>query len=324
MTNTLNSLKEYVNDTLGITLAIHSWKSENKLPLMIRETYRLYESDLLKNRLLLMLADFEEEKTPAAIKKHMEMVNEAWNGEIVLVFKEITSYNRKRLIEHKVPFIVPGNQMYLPTLGVDLREYFRKMRKNTVKISPSTQVVILYALNEKKYGPHTPSSMAEELKYSIMTMTRVFDEIESAGLGEITTEGRERVLLFNAKGKDLWDKARDFMVSPVKKRIYVKSDIPSLRNYPMAGLTGLSRYSLLSEPSTSVYALSSEEWKTTKLKETPMAYESSAMFEIWRYSPARFSREGIVDKLSLYLSLSGDKDSRVEMALEEMLEKIKW
>lgn len=324
MTNTLNSLKEYVNDTLGITLAIHSWKSENKLPLMIREAYRLYESDLLKNRLLLMLADFEEEKTPAAIKKHMEMVSEAWNGEIVLVFKEITSYNRKRLIEHKVPFIVPGNQMYLPTLGIDLREYFRKMRKNTIKISPSTQVVILYALNEKKYGPHTPSSMAEEFKYSIMTMTRVFDEIESAGLGEITTEGRERVLLFNAKGKDLWDKARDFMVSPVKKRIYVKYDMKALCDYPVSGLTGLSKYSMLSEPVIPVYALSFEEWKTMQLKEIPAADENSAMLEIWRYSPSRFVMNGVVDKLSLYLSLLGDKNARVEAALEDMLEKMKW
>ncbi len=29
-------------------------------------------------------------------------------------------------IAQKVPFIVPGNQLYLPDLGLDLREYFRQ------------------------------------------------------------------------------------------------------------------------------------------------------------------------------------------------------
>jgi len=324
MTNTLNSLKEYVNDTLGITLAIHSWKSESKLPLMIRETYRLYESDLLKNRLLLMLADFEEEKTPAVIKKHMGMVSEEWNGEVVLVFKEITSYNRKRLIEHKVPFIVPGNQMYLPILGIDLREYFRKIKKNTVKISPSTQVVILYSLYKNKYGPLIPSSIAKELKYSTMTMTRVFDEIEHAELGEIKIEGRERVLKFNANGKELWERTRNLMNSPVKKRVYVINENQMLCKFPVAGLTGLSRYSMLAEPIMKTYALSIEEWKTLNLKEIPAADENSAMLEIWRYSPSHFSKDGIVDKLSLYLSLSDDKDDRVEKELKEMMEKTIW
>ena len=38
----------------------------------------------------------------------------------------MASYERKRLIEQKVPSIVPGNQLYLPDLGLDLREYFRR------------------------------------------------------------------------------------------------------------------------------------------------------------------------------------------------------
>ncbi|MCK7468892.1 MAG: hypothetical protein MZU91_12730 [Desulfosudis oleivorans] len=45
---------------------------------------------------------------------------------VVYVTRTLASYERKRLIEQKVPFLVPGNQLYLPDLGIDLREYFRK------------------------------------------------------------------------------------------------------------------------------------------------------------------------------------------------------
>ena len=45
---------------------------------------------------------------------------------MVYVTGALASYERKRLIEQKVPFMVPGNQLYLPDLGIDLREYFRQ------------------------------------------------------------------------------------------------------------------------------------------------------------------------------------------------------
>lgn len=324
MTRPLNSLKKYVKDTLGLTLAVRNWEHENTLPLMIREKYDFYVSVILDNEFLLMLPAFETELTPAAVGKHIKMVDEAWRGEIILVPEYIASYNRKRLIEHKVPFIVPGNQMYLPMLGVDLREHFKKTRINTVKVSPATQVAVLHALNEKKYGPHTPSSMAKELEYSIMTMTRVFDELENTGIGEITVEGRERILRFASEGKPLWEKAREFMINPVKKRdIYVDTDNDALKDYPKAGLTGLSEYTTLSAPDLQVYALSSKEFNAAKLNILPVAEEGAAMIEIWRYSPARFARNGVIDKFSLYLSLFGGMDISVEMALEEMMDKIK-
>ena len=324
MKELINNLNKYLKESLCLTLTTRRWEHEKNLPILIREKYSFYVSELLKNELLLMLTTFEAELTPAAINKHMKMVNEAFNGEVILILKDISSYNRKRLIEHKVPFVVPGNQMYLPMFGIDLREHFRKNRKHTVKISPATQVAILYVLNKKKYGPHTPSSLAKELKYSIMTMTRVFDEIESIEIGKIAVEGRERILRFNIKGKALWEKAREFMTSPVKKRIYVKSDIKLLCKYPVAGLTGLAKYSMISEPAIPVYALSFEELKTLKIIEIPIADDGTAVIEIWKFPPSFFAENKVTDKFSLYMSFSGDIDTRVEMALEEMMEKIKW
>jgi hypothetical protein len=46
--------------------------------------------------------------------------------------------------------------------------------------------------------------------------------------------------------------------------------------------------------------------------------------EVWWYSHVLFAEHGIVDQLSLYLSLKADRDERTETALEEMMMKIKW
>jgi len=41
--------------------------------------------------------------------------------------------------------------------------------------------------------------------------------------------------------------------------------------------------------------------------------------EIWKYDPELFAREGVVDPLSLYLSLKDTKDEPFQMALEQQV-----
>ncbi len=71
-------------------------------------------------------------------------VQAKWNETVVYVRKRITAYNRKRRVEQKIPFVVPGNQMYLPVLGLEFREYFRKPRPHQSELRPSSQAVLIY------------------------------------------------------------------------------------------------------------------------------------------------------------------------------------
>ena len=61
---------------------------------------------------------------------------------VVYVTRTFAPYECKRLIEQKVPFLVPGNQRYLPDLGIDLREHFRKptVAAHTA-LSPATRFI---------------------------------------------------------------------------------------------------------------------------------------------------------------------------------------
>jgi hypothetical protein len=50
----------------------------------------------------------------------------------------------------------------------------------------------------------------------------------------------------------------------------------------------------------------------------------SPEIEIWNYAPELFAKKGIVDPLSLFLTLKNTEDERIEMVLDNLLRKIKW
>lgn len=317
------SLKQYLHETLSVAIEAQPWENQSCLPFFLVDAYDFCEISLLGQSCLLMIARENADITPGTIRKHWEQVQNKWNGPLVHVQPILSSYNRKRLIEQQIPFIIPKNQMYLPHLGIDLREYFRKIHsKKNKAFSPGTQTVIIYALLCETNDKLTPSILAEKLNYTFMTMTRALDELQTAGIGELHREGRERYWCFSDK-QGLWKQVKSFLRSPIKKRVWIQ-------NYSfktLAGLSALSNFSQLASPLLPVFAIGLNQWETLKqsdIKELPTSEEASLELEIWNYNPELFAKEGIVDPLSLYLSLETNGDERIESALEEMLEKIKW
>lgn len=97
-----------------------------------------------------------------------------------------------------------------------------------------------------------------------------------------------------------------------------------------AGLQALSATTMLTAPAGQIRALNQKEWavlqKDANLRIIPKA--SSDMgpveLEIWKYDPRLLSGNGQVDTLSLYLSLAGSDNERVEAALDALLENMPW
>jgi hypothetical protein len=322
-----HELERYVYDTLGVSVKPVPWGGAGQLPQFLKERYTFAETELLGLHTLLVIDKNVEEHSPARVRKHLDMIQARQPPDLIYVRPQVTAYNRKRLIEQKVPFIIPGNQMYLPMLGIDLREHFRRNREESSTFSPSTQVVVLYALRGGAGQVLIPIEMAPLLGYSAMTMTRAFDELEAASLAEVTVRGRERCLRFSGSRKEIWEKAQTFLRSPVNKRLFIRRTGDSKGNI-RAGLTALAHYSKLASPAYTTYALSRKDWKAqqkrNKIIEVPAQDPDASEIEVWSYPPALFAERGIVDQLSLYLSLKADHDERTETALEEMLGKFKW
>lgn len=320
--------ENYLFENLGLISHLKPWGKEKGLPYFLRDLYRFYECELLSQPLLVMAARDEKETTPATIRKHIGQLQKKWSHEVLYLHPAISTYNRKRLIEQKISFVVPGNQMYLPVLGVDLREYVRSKRAEKIKkFSPSTQALVLSLLYDWPEDGVTPSQLADKLGYTSMTMTRAFDELEVSGLADVSMKWRERVLRVEGEREQFWEKCLQHLRSPVSKRVKVQAPYDQYP-LPLAGESALSRFSMLVAPSRSFYAVSGELWKTMQrewqMGELSSHTDISVVIEIWKYPPELFATQETVDPLSLYLSLLESNDERVEMALDELQEKFPW
>jgi len=348
----ISNLQTYIKELLDITITPVAWKKTSRFPYFLKERYLFYTTNLLDKKIILMIQkenaiEEGQQQTPATINKHIILIQEKWKLEVIYITKVIESYNRKRLIQNKIPFIIPGNQMYLPTLGIDLREYFKesKRQQQQEKFSPSTQLFLLYIIhNNRKKIIYTPKEAAKITGYTQMTMGRVFNELENTDIGKHSKECKERKLLFNnnnkLENKKLWNKILPYLQSPIKKQPFkIIGNTNALLNYnaSFSGLSALSSYSMIAEPLNHTLSFTQMEWKRIKqesgetLKEIKFAEPEAIKVEIWSYDPKLLIKKkdinrhpNPVDKLSLYLTLKDNNDERIQGELEKMMENFEW
>ena len=288
--------------------------------------YRLCGGRLARRRCVFLVAK-DNSATPSGIAKHVELVRAAVDAIVVFVAPALSPHNRARLIRHRVPFVVPGNQLYIPDLAIDLREYFRaRKQRRVVILSPAAQAVLFHRLLRLDEAATTPSLLATPLHYSAMSIGRAFDELVDTGLAQTERHGKERHLRFDAEGRLLFDAARDLLRSPVRteKSIFHVRGFGALQR---AGESALAELTDLSAPPLDTFAVAASDWKETA--ETNGLFETDrddaeGIVETWAYDPAGLSGADVVDRLSLYAQFRDHRDERVSMAAERLLEDMAW
>jgi DNA-binding MarR family transcriptional regulator len=322
--NIRHAITNYLAATLGIEPQFRDWPGINALPHLLRAAYDFSQMTLLNQTFLLFLKTGEDALSPATIAKHLAWLAEKTGFRGVFGALSLESFARKRLIEHKIPFIVPGNQLYLPDLGIDLREHFRKQKAKTDVLSVPAQAVLLARLLRRPpVKDWTATSLAGCLNTTKMSMSRAIEDLEAKGLIQIWPRGRQKPIEFTAQGRTLWEKALPALASPVYKRVRLENE--KLPGLILAGTSALSTLSMIGADARQVYAISRAGWERLRPTVTVVPVpEAPVELEIWRYDPALFSANRTVDPLSLVVSLADEKDERIEQALRQILEEFPW
>ncbi|MBF8263520.1 MAG: hypothetical protein HW387_1185 [Parachlamydiales bacterium] len=331
----IRSLKRYVEEALDIQLSIKPWKTIETLPFFLQNLYEFYTLTLLGRSCILAANRESDEITPAAIRKHLELLHAKTGLPCIYTSSSISSYNLKRLIAHRVQFVIPNRQIYLPALGIDWIENYQFCQKKHLhiqKLAPSTQAMLIFALIHRGDEPFIPINLAKALNYTPMTMTRSLNELESFKLVKTQRMGKERQIYFAKDRCQLWKQAQPFMLSPVKKRFWLKGNryvIEKIKHLgSIAGLSALAGHSMLSSPILPVYAISNQTWKAIErsgdVEKLPSTEEADIEIEVWCYDPTVFSKDGSIDLFSLFLSLKANNDERVEAALQRLMMSIQW
>ena len=319
-------LKAYLEAVLQCDFSLRDWAGSDALPVFLSRSYWFFETRLGRTPILFMSARESSGHTPAEIKKHLELTAWEFDGVVAYSNERLAANFRARLIAAGIAFAIPGNQLYLPELAVDLREHFKGLRaKRPDKLSPSAQQVLFCHLLDVEYArPITPSELANPLRYSIMTTSRAFDELAAAGLARIERNGRKKLLWFRFEGRPLVEQAKPILLNPQRRLHHIRwlKEPPDL---PLAGEHALARLSNLNPANAPpAYAVTSEQARDffaanwAKLAEAD--YDSDGALATWRYDPGVLAKNQMVDPLSLFAQYWNDPDERLSMAAEELLE----
>lgn len=328
----------YINEVLGIKVLpepIPKYET-SKLPFFINGIYELFQINLFDKKLLLAEPKEKENFSIMRTEKNFTLLKNTLNRKVVLVLPELTYINRKRLIEKGINFIVPGKQLFIPELLIDLKEDFSIKQKNEGEhLLPSAQFLLIYHIIHRsdkwQLEDHSFKEIAEKINYTSMAVTKAVEDLKRHELIDITGR-KEKFIKFKLQRHELWQEAekRKILINPVLKRIFVdekpeifmlKSNISALTEYSDINPDNFDFFAL---PKTKYYELREEN---KLVNENDL--EGQICLEIWKYDPVTLVRELpdealVVDPLSLYLSLKEDPNDRIEMALDQIINNFIW
>lgn len=329
MPNLAASTQIYLHETLGVsTSGYEPWANQESLPYFLRDAFEFRQLDLLGHTVLLALERNAEKPSIGDIRVRLDKVRSMAGQPAIYVTEALASYERKRLIEQKVPFIVPGNQLYLPDLGIDLREYFRQRPGSAeASLSPSAQAMLITALLRPHWKAEWhPAETAAILGYTSMTLSRAVRELTAAGLAHAHKAGRSQYLSMAYSPRETWERAIPLLRNPVQRSVWTSTQTRPELPVRIAGLSALARLSMLTEPRLPVFAVSRAAWQAAKasIVELPEAMPGTCEWQLWNYTPALQPDSATVDPLSLMLSLRDSTDERVQSAMDALKARLPW
>lgn len=319
------ALEIYLKENIDENISIQFWEGKKKLSLFLLKQYDFYQAEILGQHCIL-IEILQESPGIDIIKKHMKVINKTVDDQLVFMYKSISRFRRKSLIENRVPFVVEDGQMYLPFFGLDLKNTREKQVERLTTFPASTQLVFLYLLYNKDMNI-CATELAEVLNMSYMACSRSLNELYGVGLLTYEIGGKTgRSKKYKKICAPLYySEGIRYLKNPVMKTVFTGEKI---ENILVAGLEALSMMSMINPPQNPVRAISKERLKNIEpyiVKDRDQIVDKKLTeIQVWHYNPMLLSKEKQVDIASLALSLKEINDERVEQALEERLKGETW
>ena len=288
-------------------------------------TYKFYDGEFHGMPLL-----FAEPKgkvaTPRCLSVTANNLTSLLQLPIVFLLPACPAYERQRLIDKDVYFVVSEKYVHLPMLLANERVRKTKQAKT---LTPVAQYLLLYHLQIGSIEGMAARDIEGKIPYSYASITLGLTCLEDLGLCKKVAEASKRkVIHFDMKGMNLWEQAQPFLVNPVEERIYC-DDLLSDDSFPECGINALAHYTRLNPDPERTIMMSVKQLRNFKSSEAlmrPNEFDGNIIIEAWKYPPvtAIGVKAEWVDKLSLAISLREDEDPRVEGEVERLINETEW
>lgn len=288
-------------------------------------TYKFYDGEFHGMPLL-----FAEPKgkvaTPRCLSVTANNLTSLLQLPIVFLLPACPAYERQRLIDKDVYFVVSEKYVHLPMLLANERVRKTKQAKT---LTPVAQYLLLYHLQIGSIEGMAARDIEDKIPYSYASITLGLTCLEDLGLCKKVAEASKRkVIHFDIKGMNLWEQAQPFLVNPVEERIYCDG-LLSDDSFPECGINALAHYTRLNPDPERTIMMSVKQLRNFKSSEAlvrPNEFDGNIIIEAWKYPPVTATgvKAEWVDKLSLAISLREDEDPRVEGEVERLINETEW
>ena len=267
---------------------------------------------------VLELKSGAEPYTPVQCARLSEKLQEANGCKVLFYFDSLDFNKRERLMAQNVLFVVGRKYIYMPGILINSRSAAKEKAKELTAVA---QYLLLYHLQEHSLESMSAREMERLLPYKYVTITLAMQVLEDLEICEIRVDDdKTKRLHFTESGRALYERILPLLMNPVKKSFYC-DEVQA--QFVISGINALSRYSMLAPERLQTLAVE-EKGVNLKAKDTTFIgmnpWDGAYRVEIWKYPP--ISKDGVVDRLSLALTLMSDEDPRVQKELKQMLEAL--
>ena len=317
----IRSVATYIGSVLGDNVVVKPVcrSVQDKLPISIVGNFELYDGQILGKSVLFAFMEDGNIITPVQTKRQLDIIQRKTGRVTILVPGYLYSYNISRLVAQKVNLVIPNKQMFIPSLLIDLKivnAISEEIKKDT--ITPLTQCILLYHLEIESMSGKTSYELADNLSVSYASVNRALRWLASKDL--IKLEGaKTKTVQIELSNRELWSKALPMLVSPIEQSYY--TDV-LLEGQIISGVNALASYTMLNEDSRQCCAVSKKDFKALIIAVDKQFGQNE--IQVWKYNPRMLSSMGVVDKLSLYLSLKDNEDERIQIELERLINEMPW
>lgn len=308
-----------LKDSLGLEINYEEWDKVKRLPFFLRTAYEIQYS-IIETSPCVLLFPQEALSNISVLKKHILQIQKIEQIPVVLVLEGISEFRRITFLENKLPFIVDGKMFYLPFIGTYMVHGSDQGGMPIETYRPSSQIAFFYYLYAKK--KELPLiELSEKLPFSTMSVNRAEKQLVESKLFQRYKDGVRIILQGNDDWQKLFERAKDFLKSPVRFIGYMDCRLIT-QDFMLAGVSALAEYTMLNPEPVKTYAIKSGEINRNDLQRELIDESKQVRVELWQYDPKILGKDGIVDPLSLAISLQENREERVEQAVDEMLMKV--
>ena len=236
---------------------------------------------------------------------------------LLLLLPTIDSVVRRNLLNRRINFVVPGQQIYFPELYISLKESESIKHINPKQLSLPAQVLVLYHLHKRSLAETPLSEIAKLIGYSNKTISLVVPELQNLGIAKLVSRtNRTKTLSFYRSGIELWNQIEKYLQNPIAATGYTNKNIESLNPVKCVGAT---TYNSTPENQFIEYCITQNEARSNNVK--LYVTERGRSVRLWRYNPRTLATDGYADILSTILSYPQYDRS---WAASRLLPHVKW